>query len=517
MKVAKSKAGMVVAAHELAARAGREALDDGLNAVEAAVVVSLALGVVEPFASSLGGGGYMMVAPRGQASETVVIDGRGKLSSLAAEDYIYPNKVMLPWCPKTGPMSVAVPGLGRMLEAALKKWGAGTPLARLTRPAMNLAANGFEVGNVYCYCSALFEGTVRSTPECAKNYLKNGVRYRPGERLVQKDLAQTLEIVAEAGFENLYTGQIGQAMIATMNATGPVWGKDDLAGYDVIERRPLWADVAGHRVATNPPPSRGGAGIIQALLRYDRDRVKLARTIRSIFGELQPLVGDPDRMNVDLARLAERLDAPSPDAASQHATAPHTEGPAPGGGTTHFVVVDGEGTIVSMSQTIGHFFGSGVVVEGYGIVMNDDISDMERKPGLPNSIGPGKRSVSNMAPTIVFKGEKPRLALGTPGSVRIFPAMAQVIGNVLLEGMDLEAAVSAGRIHWEENRYFFEGDIDEVVRERARRELDQPVDERRKQDLFFGGVHGVELLDDGTIVGVADPRREGVAEAVSSE
>src|SRR5215472_11061596 len=123
MKVAKSKTGMVVAAHELAARAGREALDDGLNAVEAAVVVSLALGVVEPFASSLGGGGYMMVAPRGRAAETVVLDGRGKLSSLATEEYIYPNGVMLPWCPKTGPMSVAVPGLGRMLDRALTRWG----------------------------------------------------------------------------------------------------------------------------------------------------------------------------------------------------------------------------------------------------------------------------------------------------------------------------------------------------------------------------------------------------------
>jgi gamma-glutamyltranspeptidase/glutathione hydrolase len=500
MRVARSKKGMVVAAHELAAAAGREALEEGANAVEAAVAVSLGLGVVEPFASSLGGGGYMMVAPRGQASETVVVDGRGKLSSLAGEDYIYPNEVMLPWCPKTGPMSVAVPGLGRMLDAALKKWGAGVSLAKLVRRAIELAGGGFEVGNVFVYCSALFEGTVRSSPECAKIYLRNGARYRSGERLLQKDLAGTLETVAEQGFEAVYTGEIGRAMMATMNATGQVWGAEDLANYTVIERKPLWAEVAGHEVATNPPPSRGGAGIIQALLRYDKDRVKLAPTIRSIFRELHPLIGDPERMDVDLTKLVERLDAPET-----------------GGGTTHFVVVDAEGTIVTMSQTIGHFFGSGVVVDGYGILMNDDISDMERKPGHPNSIGPNKRSVSNMAPTIVFKGNRPRLALGTPGSLRIFPAMAQVIGNVLFDKMDLEAAVSAGRIHWEDNRYFFEGDIDEKVRERARQELDQPVDERRKQDLFFGGVHGVEMLGDGTIVGVADPRREGVAEGVGSD
>ena len=136
---------------------------------------------------------------------------------------------------------------------------------------------------------------------------------------------------------------------------------------------------------------------------------------------------------------------------------------------------------------------------------------MERKPGHPNSIGPNKRSVCNMAPTIVFRNGRPRLALGSPGSVRIFPALTQVVANVLHRGMDLEKAVAAGRVHWEDNRFFFEGDIAPEVRARAKQELDQPVDERRKLDLFFGGIHGVEVLPDGEVVGVADPRREGVA------
>ena len=498
MKTASSKEGMVVAAHRLAAEAGCEALAEGANAVEAAVAVSLALGVVEPFASSLGGTGYMMIAPQGSAERTEVLDGRATLSSLATPDYIYPRGVMLPWVPKTGPMSVSVPGLGRMLELALQKFGGKTPLARLARPAIALAADGFEVGEVYVYCSSLFEGTVRGAPECGRIYLNNGSRFKPGERLIQKDYARTLELVAGHGFEVCYTGEVGAAMFGAVNATGPVWGPDDLANYEVKVRKPLRAEIAGHLVATNPPPSRGGAGILQALLRYDSDPVRLAPTIRAIFRELDPLIGDPDFMEIDLSRLVEGLDAPTP-----------------GGGTTHFVVVDREGTIVSMSQTIGHFFGSGVVAAGYGVLLNDDIADMERKPGHPNSIAPNKRSVSNMAPTVVFRGEqnggKPRLALGTPGSVRIYPALAQVIGNVLFRGMNLEQAVAAGRIHWEENRFFFEGDIDPAIRARAKQELDQPVDERRAQDLFFGGVHGVEILEDGTIVGVADPRREGVA------
>jgi gamma-glutamyltranspeptidase/glutathione hydrolase len=494
MKVARSKKGMVVAAHPLAAEAGREALAEGANAVEAAVAVSLALGVVEPQASGLGGGGFMMVSPSGAIGKTEVIDGRGKLSSLAVEDHVYPKRVMLPWVPKTGPMSAAVPGLARILDLALKKYGRKMPLQKLAKRAIALASDGFEVGEVYVYCSSLFEGTVRATPECAKIYYNNGVRFKPGERLVQKDLARTLRIVAERGFDSCHTGEVGLALTRAANATGPVWGRDDLTRYEAKVREPLWADVAGHRIATTPPPSRGGAGIVQALLRYDPDPVRLAPTLRSIFRELDPVVGDPDVMKVDLAKLVEG-----------------PKGPPPGGGTSHFVVVDGEGTVVTMSQTIGHFFGSGVVAQGYGILLNDDISDMERKPGHPNSIGPGKRSVANMAPTIVFKQGRPRLALGTPGSVRIYPAMAQVIGNVLHQGMDLERAVAAGRIHWEDNRFFFEGDLPDEVRARAKRELDQPVDERRKQDLFFGGVHAVEIQDDGTIVGVADPRREGVA------
>ena len=496
MKVARSKKGMVVAAHPLAAEAGREILAEGGNAVEAAVAVSLALGVVEPQASGLGGGAFMMVSPSGAVGRTEVLDGRGKISSLAAEDYIYPRRVMLPWVPKTGPMSATLPGLARVLDVALRKYGRKLPLQKLARRAITLASDGFEVGEVFVYCSSLFEGTVRATPECAKIFYNNGVRFKPGERLVQKDLGRTLRIVADRGFESCYTGEIGLALTRTINATGPVWGRDDLARYEAKERAPLWADVAGHRIATCPPPSRGGAGIVLALLRYHPDPVKLAPVLRAIFRELDPVVGDPDlQPPVDLTKP--RAEGP--------------QGPTPGGGTSHFVVVDAEGTVVTMSQTIGHFFGAGVVTPGYGILLNDDISDMERKPGHPNSVAPNKRPVANMAPTIVFKNGRPRLALGTPGSVRIFPALAQVIGNVLHQGMDLERAVAAGRIHWEDNRFFFEGDLDQAVRDRAKKELDQPVDERRKQDLFFGGVHAVEILDDGTIVGVADPRREGVA------
>lgn len=494
MKVARSKEGMVVAAHPLAARAGIEILAEGGNAVEAATAVSLALGVVEPFASGLGGGAFMMISPNGSLERTEILDGRGRLSSLASEEYVYPGGVMLPWAPKTGPMSISVPGLGRLLQAALQRYGGRLPLDRLAQPAISLAADGFEVGGVYAYCSAMFEGTVRSTSDCARIYQNDGRRYKPGERLIQPDLSRALTLVAREGFEACYTGEIGIAMTRTVNATGPVWAEDDLASYRVEVRRPLRLDIGGHRIVTTPPPSRGGVGILLALTRYDRDVVVWAKTIRSIFREMHPVIGDPEFVKIDLSELVEG-----------------SAGPEPTGGTTHFVVVDSQGTVVSTSQTLGHFFGSGVVVGGCGILLNDDVSDMERKPGHPNSIGPRKRPVANMAPTAVFRGGTLRLAVGSPGSLRIFPALARVVANALFEGMTLEQAVASGRIHWEENRFFFEGDIDPESRARAKRELDDPVDERRARDLFFGGVHGVEVLDDGAVVGVADPRRDGVA------
>jgi hypothetical protein len=303
---------MVVAAHPLAADAGREVLAEGGNAVEAAVAVSLALGVVEPMASGLGGGGFMMISPSGAIGRTEVLDARGKLSSLFAEDYIYPKKVMLPWVPKIGPMSATVPGLGRMLGLALQKYGRKISLQRLAKRAINLASDGFEVGDVFLYCSSLFESTVRSSPECAKIFYNNGVRYKPGERLVQKDLARTLRLVAERGFEVCYTGEVGLALTRAANSTGPVWGRDDLAKYEVKVRPRSGRTSRATGSRRRPPPSRGGAGILQTLLRYDKDPIKLAKTIRTIFRELDPVIGDPDVFPIDLSKLTEGPKGPTP-------------------------------------------------------------------------------------------------------------------------------------------------------------------------------------------------------------
>jgi gamma-glutamyltranspeptidase/glutathione hydrolase len=326
---------------------------------------------------------------------------------------------------------------------------------------------------------------------------------------VQSDLARALKRIAGAGFEDLFTGEIGRAMTAAANSTGPVWGERDLANYEVKVRTPLWGEIAGARIATMGPPSRGGAGILAALARLDKRGASqvghntersipfLAETFRELFHKLEAVIGDPEVFDVDLKSLDVAPAGPSPVSGSPS--------------TTHFTIVDRTGTVVSMSQTIGHFFGSGVVVPGWGILLNDDISDMDRRPGGRNSVGPSRRAVSNMAPTIVFRDGRPRLALGTPGSLRIFPAMTQVLANALLYGFDLEKSVAAGRLHWEDETLWLEGDIDADVRRKVREAWKGKVVERRPRDLFFGGVHAVSIDPDGTITGVADPRRDGVS------
>lgn len=492
MKSAQSKNGMVVAAHPLAAEAGREILAEGGNAIDAAIAVSLTLGVVEPHMSGLGGGSMGMYSPKG--GEAVFLDARSKTPALFTPEYIYPKGAMLPWTPKTGPMSAGVPGTGRMLQLMLGLWGSGRfGLHRLAQRAIEHAETGFPVSDVFIYCCSLSEGTLRHFPESCKTFFKDGRRFQPGDRLVQRDLAATLRAVADHGFEILYTGRIGAAIVEAMH---PIWTRDDLAHFDAKTREPLRQG----EIATAPPPSRGGAGLLRALeslAHGPKDPAErlafMIREFERLFRALSPVIGDPDVMPVDLSRVASG------------------EPPKPGGGTSHFTIVDREGNVLTFSQTIGHFFGSGMTVPGTGILLNNELADMEKKPGHPNSFGPNRRAVANMTPTIVTRGGKPWLALGSPGTVRIFPAMTCVLSNILYEGMGLEDAVNAGRCHWEEGRGFLEGNIPEAVRAKVRKIYGGPIDDRRAHDLFFGGMHAAEIASDGTILGVADPRRDGVA------
>jgi gamma-glutamyltranspeptidase/glutathione hydrolase len=501
---------MVVAAHPIAAAAGAGVLREGGNAVDAAVAVSLCLGVVEPYASGLGGGGFMLICPAGELSRTTILDSRGRVPSLLTQERVYSRGKPIPWPPYSGPMSAAVPGLGRALALALERFGS-RPLPRLAEPAIRAAEEGFEVSETYRHCSQMFEGTMRVDEECCRIFMTGGMVMRPGDRLVQPEMGRTLRAVAREGFETLYTGEIARAILATVNRTGPLWGERDLESYPVRERAPLRARIGEFELLVTGPPSRGGAGVVQVAQAYPagpgrpahnsaRAIASYDRTLPAVFRALEDRIGDPDEAPIPPERLADPA---------------LLDGGESGGspGTTHYTIVDRGGTIVTASQTIGHFFGSGVVVRGWGIVLNDDITDMAPRPGHPNSISANRRSVANMNPMIVARGGRPWVAMGTPGSRRITAALSQVAVNLIAYGQDLATAVAQPRLHWEAGALHLEGGFAEAEVEAARPLVSSRIVRRGPLDLYFGGIHAA-CVEGNRVIGVADPRRDGVALAV---
>lgn len=498
-RVAVSKGGMVVAAHPLAVEAGVGVLRDGGNAVDAAIATSLCLGVVEPFASGLGGGGFMLICPPGGVERCVILDSRGKTPRRLTRERIYPGGRAIPWTPKVGVMSAAVPGLGRALDRALREYGS-LPLSRLAAPAIEAAERGFEVDETFRHCSRLFEGAMRVDEDLCRIFMKKGRILEPGERLVQPELGATLRRIAEAGFEDLYAGEIARSILSTVNRTGELWGEDDLREADVRVREPLRTRVDGWELLCTPPPSRGGAGVIRIVHRWfragkpaeDAEWIEFhAAVLPETFRALDGIVGDPEVAPIGPGGLAGgTIEAGS-------------------GSTTHLTIVDGRGMIVSCSQTIGHFFGAGIVVRGRGIVLNNDLADMSNRPDHINSIDGGKRSVANMNPMVIARDGRPRFALGTPGSLRITGTLSQVTLRLIGLGMPLEQAVRAPRVHGDGGPTHIEGGFAPGAVARAR--LSGPVIEHPPNDLFFGGVHAVALREDGVRIGVADPRRSGMA------
>lgn len=465
--------GIVTAAHPIAAAAGRDILRAGGNAVEAAVAVSMTLGVVEPFASGLGGGGFMMICPGGRREKLVILDGRGVTSELFKPERFYYKGVPSQALPRTGAMAPPVPGLGRMLALALKDYGGSLALPDILAPAIRAAEAGFETTALYKYATSINEWVLRANPETARIFLHEG-------HVTLPDLARSLRLIARDGFEILYTGEIGRALLAAINATGRVWSDRDLSDYAVKRRDALYGRHRGFDVFTTPPPSRGGRAIIMSLERIARpeEPLHLAEVFNEVIAQVQREVGDPD-------------------------------GGSPS--TTHLTVVDDAGTIVALTQTLNHFFGSGFVIPGTGILMADDISEMSRSPGRPNSVGPRKRSATNMAPTIVFKGDAPFLAMGSPGFHRIITAQVQVLLNLIDRGMSLADAVAYPRIHAQEGTIFVEGHTEQPVIDEIKRRATRPVVVRPRRDPYFGGIHAVWFGPDGP-EGAADPRRDGAVE-----
>ncbi|MFN7988482.1 MAG: gamma-glutamyltransferase [Thermoanaerobaculia bacterium] len=516
--------GMVVAAHPDAARAGLEILQAGGNAVDAAVAAAFALTVAEPNASGVGGGGFALIAMAG-GSRPVMVDYREAAPRAATPDRYYGSGQGFAALTEEGPLAVGVPGLVAGAAKALELHGTMT-LAQVLRPAIRLAREGIVVTpRLAGIIADKFEKLSRY-PAAARVYLPDGLPPEPGARLANEDLARTLEAIAAGGPGAFYEGPVGKAIVAEVKGRGGLLDEADLAGYRAIVREPVRGTYRGVEILSASPPTAGGTALVELLnvleefdlAGWGRGDVRtlhvIAEASKMAFVDKAATNGDPDFVRVPVEALASkehakslaarvRLDAARFDYEAGAFAA--SDSPS----TSHVSVVDGAGNAVALTQSVNLYFGSGVMAPGTGFVLNDHLNDFDTEPGHPNSIGPGRRPSSSIAPTILRKGGRPYLVLGTPGASRIVTALAEIVVNTVDFGMGVDEAIEAPRIHAIGKTLEVEGGIpDDVVKRLSA--LGHDVKTYPPHDDHFGGAHVIRV-EKGRLVGGADSRRDGLA------
>lgn len=461
----------IASAHPLATRAGFDILDRGGNAFDAALAVSAALAVVEPAGSGLGGGGFWLLRRAADGRE-IMLDGRER-APLAASRTMYLDAAGQPVADLSmnGPLAAGIPGLPAGLAHLSEHYGR-LPLSVSLAPAIRYAEQGFPVGERHVRLLAPRAEVLRRYPAAAEIFLPGGRVPVSGDRLVQKDLADTLRKIARAGRDGFYAGGTAEKLVEGVRAAGGIWSRRDLAEYRVVERPPLHGYYHGIRITTAPPPSAGGIGLIEMLNilnGYDLDGLPetirkhvIVEAMRRAYHDREEYLGDPDFIPVPVLRLLSpnyaaglrttiRLDRALP---SEYLSPPAHPEPA-GEHTTHFSILDKEGNAVAATLTINYSFGSGFVAPGTGVLLNDEMDDFAAKPGTPNVYGlvggeanaivPGKRMLSSMAPTFLDDGARLGL-LGTPGGSRI---VSMVLLGVLdfAQGHGPDSWVAVPRFH----------------------------------------------------------------------
>ena len=528
--------GMVVAQEARAARGGVEVLQNGGNAVDAAVATGFALAVTYPRAGNIGGGGYMVIhlADRG----AIAIDYRETAPAATTRDvFLDGNGEADPAKSRDSALSIGVPGTVAGLALAHAKYGSGKfTLAELIAPAIALARDGIPVADDVADSLPRARPRRARWPASAKIFLKpDGSALAPGDMLMQRDLADTLTAIARDGPRAFYNGPIAERIAAAVQSAGGLMTRADLAAYAPIEHAPVRGSYRGHEIISMPPSSSGGVILIEMLnilegyqdLAADNakrahlmvEAMKLAYADRALF------LGDPASVNMPLANLmskayAARLRAGiDPQRARPSADIRPGSALREGDNTTHYSVVDRLGNAVSNTYTLNFSYGVGLVAEGTGILLNNELDDFAAKPGVPNAYGlvggdanapgPGKRPLSSMSPTIVLKDGKPFLVTGSPGGSRIITTVLQVISNVIDRGMPIAEAVAEPRLHaqWSPEEVFVEpGFTPDLLRALADRghKLAQPPPGTSANSI---------LLTPQGLVGAADGRTRGALAA----
>ncbi|MER8568709.1 gamma-glutamyltransferase [Mesorhizobium sp. M0924] len=470
---AKGEHGMVVTAQHLASEAGVEVLKKGGNAVDAAVAVGYALAVVYPNAGNIGGGGFMTI--RFKDGKSTFLDFRER-APLAATKTMYLDKDGNPvkGASLDGYLAVGVPGSVAGFEMAREKYGT-LPRQDLMAPAIAYAKDGFILDQGDAASFASNAARLAKDPAAAAIFLKpDGKPYGAGERLLQRDLAASLAAISEKGADAFYKGAIAGAIVKASGARGGILAKADFEQYKVRELQPVSCTYRGYEIVSSPPPSSGGVIICEILnvlegypLSYlgagSAETVHvMVEAMRYAYVDRNSALGDPDFVDNPVSKLLDKGYAKEIRDKIDPFRAGVSQDLMPKGfgeskETTHYSIIDDDGNAVAVTYTLNGSFGAGVVADGTGILLNNEMDDFTQKPGVPNLYGlvqgeanaiqPKKTPLSSMSPTIVAKDGKPFMVIGSPGGSRIITITLEAIVNVIDHGMNIQEAIDASRIH----------------------------------------------------------------------
>jgi gamma-glutamyltranspeptidase / glutathione hydrolase len=527
--------GMVASQEKRATRVGVEILKAGGNAVDAAVAVGFALAVTHPQAGNIGGGGFMLVhiAARNQ---TIAIDYRETAPAAMTRDIFLDEKGEAdPKKSRDSALGIGVPGTVAGLALAHEKYGSGKfTLAELIAPAIRLARDGIPVDDEFADTLPRAQPRLARWPAAAKIFLKaDSAPLTRGDTLVQSDLAASLETIAREGPAAFYDGPLADRIVAGIRAAGGIMTGDDMKGYRAIERTVVRGNYRGYEIASMPPPSSGGVHLIEILNILEAFPLResgpgAAATLHLMIEAMKPAyadraehLGDPAFVQVPVAGLTAKSYAGAlRQAIDPERARPSTEiragsPPREGDQTTHFSIVDAQGNAVANTYTINFYYGLGLVADGTGILLNNELDDFAAKPGAANAFGllggdanapaPGKRPLSSMSPTIVFRDGRVLLVTGTPGGSRIITTVLQVISNVIDHRMNIAEAVAAPRLHhqWMPDRVFLEsGFSPDTLR------LLEARGHKITTAASFGSANSILVTPEG-LTGAADPRQRG--------
>ncbi|ECI0412371.1 gamma-glutamyltransferase [Salmonella enterica subsp. salamae] len=523
--------GMVASVDAMATQVGVDILKQGGNAVDAAVAVGYALAVTHPQAGNLGGGGFMLL--RTKDGVTTAIDFREMAPAGATRD-MFLDEQGNPDSKKslTSPLASGTPGTVAGFSLALEKYGS-LPLNKVVRPAIKLAQEGFIVNDALADDLKTYGSEVLPHHENSKAiFWKDGEPLKKGDKLVQQDLANSLTMIAENGPDAFYKGEIARQIAQQMQQNGGLITTDDLAAYQAVERTPVSGEYRGYQIFAMPPPSSGGIHIVQILNILENFDMKkygfgsadaiqiMAEAEKYAYADRSEYLGDPDFVNVPWQALTSKAYAKSiagqidiNKAKPSSEIRPGKLAPYESDQTTHFSVVDKDGNAVAVTYTLNTTFGTGIVAGNTGILLNNQMDDFSAKPGVPNvyglvggeanAVGPKKRPLSSMSPTIVVKDGKTWLVTGSPGGSRIITTVLQMVVNTIDFGMNVAEATNAPRFH---HQWL----PDELRVEKGFSPDTLKLLEQKGQKVALkeamGSTQSIMVGPDGALYGASDPR-----------